>query len=159
MTESPGRVVVVGGGVAGLEVARVAATRGHRVHLREAGPALGGAVLTAAAGVGRERLAELVRWLEAECRVLGVDHGLCFHSDDKLRTILWGWAGTALPDSVIEGLQRLSAGMSGELREEMGDLLTTTEVDTLARRIDYLQMYPVYPMPPRGRSPVPWPPL
>lgn len=92
-------------------------------------------------------------------RVLGVDHGLCFHTDDKLRTILWGWAGTALPDSVTDGLARLSTGMSGELREEMGDFLTIVEVDTLAKRIDYLQMYPVYPMPPRGRSPVPWPPL
>ncbi len=92
-------------------------------------------------------------------RVLGVDHGLCFHTDDKLRTILWGWAGTALPESVTDGLARLATGMSGELREEMGDFLTTVEVDTLAKRIDYLQMYPVYPMPPRGRSPVPWPPL
>ena len=92
-------------------------------------------------------------------RVLGVDHGLCFHTDDKLRTILWGWAGTALPESVTDGLVRLATGMSGDLREEMGDFLTTVEVDTLAKRIDYLQMYPVYPMPPRGRSPVPWPPL
>lgn len=92
-------------------------------------------------------------------RVLGVDHGLCFHTDDKLRTILWGWAGTALPESVTDGLARLASGMSGDLREEMGDFLTTVEVDTLARRIDYLQMYPVYPMPPKGRSPVPWPPL
>jgi uncharacterized repeat protein (TIGR03843 family) len=92
-------------------------------------------------------------------RVLGVDHGLCFHTDDKLRTILWGWAGTALPDSVTNGLARLATGMSGELREEMGDFLTTSEVDMLALRIDYLQMDPVYPMPPRGRSPVPWPPL
>lgn len=92
-------------------------------------------------------------------RVLGIDHGLCFHTEDKLRTILWGWAGTALPDSVTDGLIRLAAGMSGELRAEMETFLTIAEVDTLARRIDYLQMDPVYPMPPRGRSPVPWPPL
>lgn len=95
----------------------------------------------------------------ADGRILGVDHGLCFHTDDKLRTILWGWAGTALPDSVTDGLARLATGMSGELREEMADFLTTTEVDMLALRIDYLLMDPVYPMPPRGRSPVPWPPL
>ena len=95
----------------------------------------------------------------ADGRVLGVDHGLCFHTDDKLRTILWGWAGTALPEQVTDGLQRLANGMTGELRIEMGGYLTTVEVDTLARRIDYLQMDPVYPMPPRGRSPIPWPPL
>ena len=39
-------------------------------------------------------------------RILGVDHGLCFHPDDKLRTILWGWAGQPLPDVVIEGIDR-----------------------------------------------------
>lgn len=92
-------------------------------------------------------------------RVLGVDHGLCFHSDDKLRTILWGWAGTALPPSVVDGLDRLATGMKGNLRAEMEGYLTVVEVDMLALRIDYLVMEPVYPMPPRGRSPIPWPPL
>ena len=38
--------------------------------------------------------------------------------------------------------------MAGDLRAEMTGYLTMTEVDTLARRIDYLEMYPVYPMPP-----------
>ncbi len=91
--------------------------------------------------------------------IVGVDHGLCFHTDDKLRTILWGWAGTSLPASVVDGLQRLSTGMCGDLRIEMADYLTTAEIDMLALRIDYLQMEPVYPMPPRGRSAIPWPPL
>ncbi len=97
--------------------------------------------------------------LPGDGRVLGVDHGLCFHSDDKLRTILWGWAGTPLPVAVTDGLHRLAQGMAGNLRAEMGEYLTITEVDTLAKRIDYLEMDPVYPMPPRGRSPIPWPPL
>ncbi len=97
--------------------------------------------------------------LPGDGRVLGVDHGLCFHTDDKLRTILWGWAGTPLPDVVLDGLHRLTKGMSGELRVEMGEFLTVTEVDTLARRIDHLEMHPVYPTPPRGRSPIPWPPF
>ncbi len=91
--------------------------------------------------------------------VVGVDHGLCFHCDDKLRTILWGWAGTQLPEDVLEGLHRLGSGMTGALRTELDEYLTINEIDTLARRIDYLEMYPVYPMPPRGRSPIPWPPL
>jgi len=97
--------------------------------------------------------------LPGDGRVLGVDHGLCFHRDDKLRTILWGWAGTPLPKRVIDGLRRLAEGMSGDLRTEMSEYLTVTEVDTLARRIDQLETYPVYPMPPRGRSAIPWPPL
>lgn len=65
-------LLVVGGGVAGLEAARVAATRGHRVRLVERSGHLGGAVRTAARGSGRARLAAIAEWLEAECRTLGV---------------------------------------------------------------------------------------
>lgn len=65
-------LVVVGGGPAGLEAARVAATRGHTVRLIESGDRLGGALRVAAAGVGRERLARIVDWLAQECAALGV---------------------------------------------------------------------------------------
>lgn len=65
-------VLVVGGGVAGLECARVAALGGHRVTVAERSALLGGALRTAARGAGRERLARLADWLEAECRRLDV---------------------------------------------------------------------------------------
>jgi mycofactocin system FadH/OYE family oxidoreductase 1 len=65
-TARPRRVAVVGGGVAGLETARVAAIRGHRVALLERRDHVGG--MAAAAGPG----AELAAWLESECRRLGV---------------------------------------------------------------------------------------
>lgn len=65
-------LLVVGGGVAGMECARVAAERGHRVTLAERSRRLGGALRVAARGAGRERLALLADWLEAECRRLGV---------------------------------------------------------------------------------------
>ncbi len=68
----PRSVLVVGGGPAGLECARVAADRGHRVHLVEQADRPGGMVRTAALGAGRARLAALVDWLESECRRLGV---------------------------------------------------------------------------------------
>jgi 2,4-dienoyl-CoA reductase (NADPH2) len=66
-TNAPRRVVVVGGGVAGLETARVAATRGHHVALIEREHRVGG--MTATAGPG----AELAAWLESECRRVGVE--------------------------------------------------------------------------------------
>ena len=65
-------VLVIGGGPAGLEAARVAATLGHAVELVEAEARLGGMLATAAAGAGREHLADLVAWLAAECERLGV---------------------------------------------------------------------------------------
>jgi 2,4-dienoyl-CoA reductase (NADPH2) len=66
-------VLVVGGGPAGLECARVAALRGRRVLLRESGPVLGGAVNDASLGLGRERLRQLTDWLAGECDRLGVE--------------------------------------------------------------------------------------
>ena len=70
--ERPVDVLVVGGGPAGLEAARIAALAGHRVTLAERAARTGGRLRTAAAGAGRERFALLADWLEAECRRLGV---------------------------------------------------------------------------------------
>ena len=80
-------VLVVGGGPAGLEAARVAATRGHPVRLVERSSRLGGAVRTAAAATGRERLAAIIDWYEAELDRLGVEisldtEGVATRSDD-----------------------------------------------------------------------------
>lgn len=72
-------VLVVGGGVAGLECARVAALAGHRVTVAERAERPGGMLAVAARGAGRGRLAALASWLEAECARLGV-------------TVKTGWA-------------------------------------------------------------------
>jgi mycofactocin system FadH/OYE family oxidoreductase 1 len=69
----PQRVLVVGAGPAGLEAARVAALRGHRVWVVDRAPRPGGAVRAAAAGAGRERLAGIAGWLAGECARLGVE--------------------------------------------------------------------------------------
>ena len=43
----------------------------------------------------------------------GVDHGLTFHSDHKLRTVLWGWMGDALSAEELDGIDRVIAGTAG----------------------------------------------
>lgn len=72
-TAQPKRVVVVGGGVAGLEAARIAALRGHRVVLIEKAAALGGQVLAAARAPKREGIAQIASWLEGQIRKHDVD--------------------------------------------------------------------------------------
>ncbi len=69
---SPREVLVVGGGPAGLEAARVAAERGHRVTLAEAGPELGGQLRLAGLQPRRGQVLELLAWYERELERLGV---------------------------------------------------------------------------------------
>lgn len=85
-------VVVVGGGPGGLEAARVAATLGHRVRLVERHDRLGGAVLVAARGSGRGRLAAFIEWQERECRRLGVElvTGVEVRPDTGSQALRWG---------------------------------------------------------------------
>ena len=95
----------------------------------------------------------------ADGRILGVDHGLCFHTEDKLRTILWGWAGRPLPVAVSEGIVRVQDQLDGELGEQLDELLTTAEMAALHRRLDDLAASQVFPRAPAHRTPIPWPPL
>ncbi len=95
----------------------------------------------------------------ADGRVRGVDHGLTFHQHDKLRTILWGWAGEPLPDDVLDGLGRLTAALAAGLGERLAGLISAAERDVLAARIDTLRRTGRFPMPPQDRTPIPWPPL
>lgn len=92
-------------------------------------------------------------------RILGVDHGLCFHTDNKLRTILWGWAGDDLPADVLDGVGRLRTALEADLGEQLDELLTVAEVVAFRRRLEKLLERPVFPRPPSNRTPIPWPPL
>lgn len=92
-------------------------------------------------------------------RILGVDHGLCFHQDEKLRTILWGWAGTRLPAAVLAGLGRLTCELDGTLGDQLDELISTAEIAALRHRIERLTSTRKYPKPPGHRTPIPWPPL
>lgn len=86
--ETPRTVLVVGGGPAGLEAARVAAIRGHRVILAEANSCLGGSIRTAAKVPGRHTMIDIIFWLEQEVYRLGVDVRLSNYLDaDDVREI------------------------------------------------------------------------
>ena len=87
----------------------------------------------------------------------GVDHGLTFHSDHKLRTVLWGWLGDALTAEELDGLDRVSEGLHGELGRSLADLLTGGEIASLAARCARLRLAARFPAPTGGMPAVPWP--
>lgn len=87
----------------------------------------------------------------------GVDHGLTFHRDNKLRTVLWGWIGDALNADELEGIDRVREGLQGQLGQQLADLLSTDEVEALALRCDRLRSDGQFPAPNGEASAVPWP--
>ncbi|WP_104116721.1 SCO1664 family protein [Arthrobacter sp. B1805] len=87
----------------------------------------------------------------------GVDHGLTFHSEHKLRTVLWGWLGDPLSAEELEGVDRVNSGLDGDLGQDLAELLTDEEVAALAARCARLRSAGRFPAP-RGEMPaVPWP--
>ncbi|THJ65872.1 SCO1664 family protein [Arthrobacter echini] len=87
----------------------------------------------------------------------GVDHGLTFHTDHKLRTVLWGWVGDALTAEELEGVDRVSTALQGELGQRLTDLLGADEIAALGARCARLRSSAQFPAPSGRMSAVPWP--
>ncbi|MEU3270094.1 SCO1664 family protein [Saccharomonospora sp. NPDC006951] len=90
-------------------------------------------------------------------RVYGVDHGICLHTDPKLRTVLWGWVGEPLPGSSADKLRKLRWALDHELGEVLGEHLTTAEIAALGERTDTLLDEGVFPAPGDDWRAIPWP--
>ena len=91
--------------------------------------------------------------------VYGIDHGVSFHQQDKLRTVLWSWAGQPLPDDAVDALSELRASLEGPLERALAALLTRREVVAVRRRVDRLLAHRCYPEPSGDWPAVPWPPF
>nr|WP_090274053.1 SCO1664 family protein [Mycolicibacterium komanii]CRL66966.1 phosphatidylinositol 3-and 4-kinase catalytic subunit [Mycolicibacterium komanii] len=89
-------------------------------------------------------------------RVYGVDHGVTLHVEDKLRTVLWGWAGKPVEDQTLESVAALRDQLRDGLADELSPLITEREIAALLARTVALLTDPVMPGPDR-RRPIPWP--
>ena len=94
----------------------------------------------------------------SETKVFGCDHGVTFHEDDKLRTVLWQWSDQPLSDSEIERLQILEHLIQGESLQILA-LITQSEYEALLARINRLLIDKCFPSPSEEWPAVPWPPF
>jgi len=89
-------------------------------------------------------------------QVYGVDHGVSLHVQDKLRTVLWGWAGKPLDEATLEAVAGLREQLQDGLADKLGEHVTEREIAALLTRTVGLLGNPVMPTPDR-RRPIPWP--
>jgi uncharacterized repeat protein (TIGR03843 family) len=89
----------------------------------------------------------------------GVDHGVAFNVDYKLRTVLWGWAHERLDGDDARAVRALAEQLCapGGLVTALGGLITRDEVAAIVRRCELLLSRDVMPRPSRGRPSIPWP--
>jgi uncharacterized repeat protein (TIGR03843 family) len=90
-----------------------------------------------------------------------IDHGICFHEQEKLRTVLWDFAGEFIPQDLVQDLVRLDQELQTEVAwvKELRSYLSNAEIAAMQRRINALVQNPVFPAPPEDRRPYPWPPI
>lgn len=89
--------------------------------------------------------------------VYGCDHGVTFHVEDKLRTVLWQWSGDTFADKEIAILENALKGLHGDLRTQLEPLLTKEEIDATAARVARLLDEGCFPAPNPNWPAVPWP--
>ncbi|MEU6315584.1 SCO1664 family protein [Streptomyces sp. NPDC047014] len=94
-------------------------------------------------------------------RLYGIDHGVTFHSEDKLRTLLWGWAGEPLTEEARDTLTRLAAELAEgtPLATRLAELITTAELAAVRDRVAQLLRTGTHPHPSGQWPAIPWPPV
>ena len=90
-----------------------------------------------------------------------IDHGICFHVEEKLRTVIWDFAGEPIPAHLLVDLEafRQKLGPASELNVALDAHLKRGEIAALAKRTEYFLSTRAFPDPPEDRRPYPWPPV
>lgn len=90
-----------------------------------------------------------------------IDHGICFHTDYKLRSVIWDFAGQPIPAPLLQDLRQLQGRIedpAADVGTSLDDLLNPREIEALTRRVDKLLRDETFPKPGPGRH-YPWPPV
>ncbi len=91
-------------------------------------------------------------------RLWGIDHGLTFHEQDKLRSVLWGFAGEPIEEALLADLRRLDERWDS-VATALGGHLAEVEVAAAHDRLEALLAHRRYPQPTAGWPRLPWPPI
>jgi hypothetical protein len=94
-------------------------------------------------------------------RMYLIDHGLCFHAEDKLRTVVWNFAGEPIPADLLAVLSTFLAELmqAGSLQSALRQYLNADELAALSARAEALLASGHFPFPPADRRSFPYPPL
>ena len=97
--------------------------------------------------------------LDPEGKLWLIDHGVSFNVEDKLRTVLWDYAGQPIPEEVLSDIEQLKNGLStqGELFHSLKSYLSSEEIQALIIRTEILIAERAFPLPPEERRAYPWP--
>lgn len=90
--------------------------------------------------------------IDAEDHIWGIDHGLCFSADFKLRTVVWEFGGEVIDESLLSAVRRVAK----QVPLEVATLLTDEEVTAVRKRAAWITQNPVFPVDTSGRR-YPWP--
>ena len=86
-----------------------------------------------------------------------IDHGLCFHEEDKLRTVIWDYAGQSIPGNLLKALAHLPSNQI--LLTDLQPYLNPNEIAALIARAKTLISSGIFPLPPEDRRAFPYPPI
>ena len=91
--------------------------------------------------------------IDADRRVWGIDHGLCFHDDPKLRTVMWDFAGEEIVETLLADIARVGE----DIPDDLAQWLDAEELAALRRRAAAVVRLGRYPDPNPDMRPYPWP--
>jgi uncharacterized repeat protein (TIGR03843 family) len=100
--------------------------------------------------------------LDPDKHIWLIDHGICFHVEDKLRTVVWDFAGEPLPADLCEqirNMQEILGNKENSLEKDLHKYLSSEEIAAIKERADRLVGSGTFPNPHTSRRFQPWPPL